>query len=123
MSTIIKVILLTLLVILITNLVPGVSVDSIWPTAVVAGIVIAFLNSFIKPLAQAIALPITFLTFGLFSFVINAILFWATGPILGWVGGLIGVTMVFVVSTWFAAFVGGLIAALGVWVINQLFEE
>ncbi|MFI5226713.1 MAG: phage holin family protein, partial [Candidatus Limnocylindrales bacterium] len=37
-------------------------------------LVFALVNTFIKPLVKALSLPISFLTLGLFSFVINAAL-------------------------------------------------
>jgi putative membrane protein len=122
MKTILKVILLALLVTLITQVVPGVSVDAFWPTAVVAGIVLGFINSFVKPIAQVLAIPLTVLSFGLFAIVLNAILFWLIGPIVGWIAGIIGITMVFTVSGWFAAIVGGVISAIGTWILDQLFD-
>lgn len=53
-------------------LVPGVTV-TIGGT-IVAAIVLAALNLVIRPILMAIALPITILTLGLFSLVINALL-------------------------------------------------
>ena len=44
-------------------------------TALVVALVFAVLNFLVKPLFQFIAFPITLLTFGLFSFVINACIF------------------------------------------------
>lgn len=39
----------------------------------------AVINAVIRPVVKLLALPINCLTFGLFSFVINAVLFWAAG--------------------------------------------
>lgn len=47
-------------------------VDSFWPAAVIAAVVLAFANAIIKPIVKVLALPITVLTLGLFSLVINA---------------------------------------------------
>lgn len=122
MSGIIKVVLLAILIMLITQFVPGVAVNAFWPTAVVAGIVLAFLNNTIKPILNILAIPISIITFGLIGLVINAFLFWAIGPILGWIGGLVGVSMTFTVSTWVGALIGGIIASLGVWVLNEIVD-
>lgn len=45
---------------------------------VVAGSIIGVLNVFVKPLMKLLSLPLVILTAGLFSFVINVIIFWLT---------------------------------------------
>ena len=49
-----------------------VSVDAFWPTAVIAALVLGLANAIIKPIVHVFTFPITLLTLGLFSFVINA---------------------------------------------------
>ncbi|HEX5322715.1 MAG TPA: phage holin family protein [Capsulimonadaceae bacterium] len=44
--------------------------------------VLAIVNAIIRPIVELVALPITCLTLGLFSFVINAILFWVVGQVM-----------------------------------------
>jgi putative membrane protein len=51
------------------------SIESFW-WALLAAIILAILNLFIKPLLHLISLPITILTLGLFSLIINGLLFW-----------------------------------------------
>ena len=58
---------------LLSKLIPGIHVDSIWSALLVA-VVIALLGLTIGTFMQVIALPITIITFGLFAFVVNAIL-------------------------------------------------
>ena len=45
-------------------------------TALVAAIVLAFLNTLIRPILLLLTLPITLLTLGLFALVINGLMFW-----------------------------------------------
>lgn len=59
-------------------LIPGIEVSSFW-SAMLAGVIIALINAFIKPLIQIITLPINIVTIGLFSLVINALLFMLAG--------------------------------------------
>lgn len=47
-------------------------VDSFWPAAVIAAVVLGLANAIIKPIVSLLALPITLLTLGLFSLIINA---------------------------------------------------
>ncbi len=48
------------------------SVDAFWPTAVIAAVVLGIVNAIVKPIVKLLALPVTLLTLGLFSLVINA---------------------------------------------------
>lgn len=44
----------------------------------IGGLIIGTLNTFVKPLMKLLSFPIVFMTAGLFSFVINVIIFWLT---------------------------------------------
>jgi putative membrane protein len=59
---------------LIARYVPGFALDG-WIWALVAAIVFGLVNTFIGPLLKLVSLPITFLTLGLFTIVINWALF------------------------------------------------
>jgi len=60
--------------IIISKLPIGVEIDSI-QKALVAALVFGILNAFLKPILTFLAAPITFLTLGLFTVIINAIIF------------------------------------------------
>lgn len=49
-------------------------VESFWPAAVIAAVVLALVNAFVKPLVHLVSLPVTILTLGLFALVINALM-------------------------------------------------
>jgi putative membrane protein len=66
---------------LVANIVPGVAIDNIG-TAFFASLIMALVNMLIKPLLTLLTLPINFLTFGLFSFVISAGMFGLTAAIV-----------------------------------------
>jgi len=70
MKLVIKLLIATLAVFLSAYLIPGVSVDG-FQTAFIVAIVLGVLNVFLKPLLVILTLPVTILTLGLFSFVIN----------------------------------------------------
>ena len=55
--------------------VPGVAIAT-FPVAIFAAISIGFINSSIKPLIKLMSLPITLLSLGSFSLVINSFCFW-----------------------------------------------
>ncbi|CAN5218594.1 hypothetical protein BH09PAT2_BH09PAT2_03260 [soil metagenome] len=54
-------------------LTPHVKLDG-FMTAVIVSIVLALMNTFVKPIISLLTLPINLLTLGLFSFIINGIL-------------------------------------------------
>jgi putative membrane protein len=56
-------------------LVPSVQVDS-FATALVAALLLGFVNTIIRPVLVLLTLPVTVVTLGLFIFVINGLLFW-----------------------------------------------
>ncbi|MGP4105545.1 phage holin family protein [Virgibacillus sp. L01] len=51
-------------------------------TAILASVILAILNMIVKPILVVLTLPITFLTLGLFLFVINAITLMITQSIM-----------------------------------------
>lgn len=52
-------------------------------TGILAALVLGILNGILRPFLQLISLPLTLLTFGLFGFVINAVILWLTSWIVG----------------------------------------
>jgi putative membrane protein len=45
-------------------------------------LLVGFLNLFVRPALVVLTLPVTFLTLGLFLFIINALMFWAAAELL-----------------------------------------
>ncbi|HEY8388718.1 MAG TPA: phage holin family protein, partial [Parasegetibacter sp.] len=52
---------------------PGISITDYW-TAIILVLVLSVLNAIVKPLLVLLTLPVTIFTFGLFLFVINALI-------------------------------------------------
>ena len=69
----------TLLV--IPYVVPAIAVESFW-IALLTALMLGLLNVFIRPLLIVLTLPLNVLTLGLFTFVINALLFWFAGSFI-----------------------------------------
>lgn len=59
-------------------IVPGIEVAN-FVSAMFACVIIALINTFIKPFLQAVTLPINIVTIGLFSLVLNALLLMLAG--------------------------------------------
>ena len=59
-------------------IIPGIEINTFW-TAMFACVIIALINTFIKPVLNLITLPINIITIGLFSLILNALLFMLAG--------------------------------------------
>ncbi|MDZ7957189.1 MAG: phage holin family protein [Aulosira sp. DedQUE10] len=99
--------LATAVALLITSrIVYGFEVKS-FVAALVAAVIIGLVNGFIRPILRFFAFPITLLTFGLFTFVINALTLWlASGltpgsgfEIKGFLPALLGSIVLAIVSS------------------------
>ena len=68
--------LATALGLLIVDLiVPGVDIAN-FPAAMIAAVAIGLVNSSIRPILSLLSLPLTFVTLGGFSLVVNGVCFW-----------------------------------------------
>lgn len=97
---------------LVAYLFPGINVAGLWPSAIVAALALGFANAFIRPILTVLTLPLSCLTFGLFSLVLNAALFWAVSE---FVDG-------FSVEGALTALAGSVVYSLLTAGINQFFE-
>jgi putative membrane protein len=72
----------------LAHLYNGVEVTS-FGAAMAAALVIGIFNLIVRPALVVLTLPVTFVTLGLFLFVINAFMFWAAAGLLDgfWVRG------------------------------------
>ncbi len=71
MNFLLKIVISALAVFLVDKLLPGVSVDDFWSALLVA-VVLAFLNTIVKPVLTLLTIPITVFTLGFFLLAINA---------------------------------------------------
>lgn len=78
---IVQILILTFAVILTSYLLPGITVQSFW-TALLVALVLGLLNAFVKPLMIFLTIPFTLVTFGLFLFVINALIIMLAGSLV-----------------------------------------
>jgi putative membrane protein len=93
--------LTALILMLVDAILPGISIHG-FGTALLAAFVMGLVNFFIRPLLNFLTLPLNILTLGLFSFVVNAILF----ALVAWI------VPGFVVSNFLSALIGSLLLAL-----------
>lgn len=74
---IIRYIIIAGVILIIPRYLKGIVVDG-FTTALLVALVMGFLNSFVKPFLHIISFPITFMTLGLFSLVINVAIVYLT---------------------------------------------
>ena len=65
----------TLALLVVVNVVSGISVAR-WETLLVGALVIGLLNAFLRPVLFFLTLPVTVVTLGLFTLVLNGIIFY-----------------------------------------------
>jgi len=94
----------------VMKLVPGIQIDR-FQDLLVGALVLGLLNAFLRPLVLLLTLPVTVVTLGLFTLVINGLMFY------------LAATMVhgFQVSGFGAAFVAALLFSIFTFILNMLF--
>jgi putative membrane protein len=73
MNLLMRIIVTSVVAFGLSYLLDGIKFDTFW-TAIIVAIVLAILNAIVKPVLIFLTLPITLVTFGLFLFVINALM-------------------------------------------------
>lgn len=111
MSFLLRILATAVAVYLTVNLVPGIDVTGGWMTLGIIAIVWSVIVSVIKPVLSVLALPITIITLGLFSLVLNALLFW----------GMEIIVPGFDVTGFVPALLGSLVLSIFSWVIQKVF--
>jgi putative membrane protein len=100
-GVILRTLILMLGLFLASAIVPGVSISGAG-TFILASILLALVNVFVRPIALLLTLPITIVTLGLFLFVVNAAMF---GLVAAMLDG-------FLVSGFWAAVFGAIVVSI-----------
>jgi putative membrane protein len=95
--------------VIVAYFVPGFELRG-FVAALIAAIVIGFVNSTLGLILKVLTFPLTIVTFGLFLIVINAIMLKMAAA----------VTPGFAVHTWTAAFIGAIVLAIVSWFLHWL---
>lgn len=105
MKIILHWLILTIGIMITAYFVPGIQVSGII-TALIAGAVLGLINFIIKPILRILTLPINILTLGLFSIVLNGLLFYLLSLIVS------GVT----ITSFTAAVIGSIVVSIINWI-------
>jgi putative membrane protein len=109
MRFLVRLVLNGLAIIIAAWLLPGIHITSPL-SALLAGVILGFVNAIVRPVLFFLTLPLTLLTLGLFIFVLNAICFALTAWL---VPG-------FSVDGFFSALVGALLVSVVSWILNGI---
>lgn len=104
--------ILTLAILAAAYVVEGIEVSS-FLTALLAAAILAILNAFLRPVLFLLTLPLTILTLGLFTFVINALLLMLVSTVIAG----------FAVKGFWAALVGSLLISVVSWLLTTLISD
>ncbi len=101
-----RLLITALAVMLASAVLPGLVTlrDGDFMSAVLFALVLGVLNAFVRPVLLLLTFPLTLLTLGLFTFVVNALVFWLAAQVpvgvhvVGFWGAFLGALVVSVVS-------------------------
>lgn len=109
MHLVIRFIINAIVLYCIAKFVPGFNHDVSAGTAIIAAIIFGIVNMFLGPILRLLSAPINWLTHGIFSFVVNFILFAITvffapgfshsGEVNPWLADLYGTIIMTIVAT------------------------
>jgi putative membrane protein len=112
MDLIIRLLLNASVFLLVSRVVPGFEVASLW-TALWAALIFGFMNALIRPILLAISLPLSILSLGLFTLVVDA----AVMALTAWlVPG-------FSVSSFLAALIGWVLVSFGSMIVSSILRD
>ncbi len=95
---------------IVSNIVPGVIVES-FGSALIAAIILGLVNALVKPALLILTLPLTVVTLGLFAFIINALMLLLVGSLApgfhvdGWTAAIIGSILLSLITMLFHSLV------------------
>lgn len=107
-------VVVALVILSLPSFVPGIEIASdAFGTAMLVALFFGILNAVVRPIILLIAFPITLITLGLFSFVVNAGLFW-------WVGSFV---KGFYVAGFVPALLGSLVVSATAFIVDKLIGD
>jgi putative membrane protein len=115
MGLLIRIVVNAVALIAVAYVVPGIHVSGFFG-ALIAALILGIVNAVLRPILVILSLPLELVTLGLFTLVINALLFWLVGALH------VGLS----VDGFWPAFWGAIVMAIVSWVLSLFtrgFEE
>lgn len=116
MNMIIRIVVTAAALWVTTAVVPGIRIESSVAAFLVVAAIFGLVNVFIRPVVKLLSLPVTLITLGLFSFVINALMLMLTAWLVGNVMSIEGSGM----SQFFTALIGSVVISIASTVISWI---
>ncbi len=107
MGFLIRLVVNAIALIIVAYIVPGIHVSGIGG-AIIAALILGVVNAILRPILIILSLPLEVVTLGLFTLVINALLFWLVGALH------VGLD----VAGFWPAFWGAIVMAIVSWLIS-----
>ncbi len=105
MAFFVRTLINALVVFFLAHYIPGITVDR-FLSALFFAVILGILNALLRPLFVILTLPLHLLTFGLFTLVTNAVIFWLASTIS------FGVEVQTVAAAFWSSFIVGAISIL-----------
>jgi putative membrane protein len=99
----------TMALFVVVNIVAGIGVER-WQTMLAGALALGLLNAFFRPILLVLTLPVNVLTLGLFTLVINGLIFYLAAWLIKG----------FYVAGFWSAFVAALVFSIVSFLLNQL---
>lgn len=93
--------------------------DTQWWGYLIMALIFTFVNALLKPILKLLTCPLILLTLGLFTLVINTLLFWLTGLL----GGVFGSGFGYQIDNFWAGLLGALLVGVVNTVLTLLFRD
>jgi putative membrane protein len=107
--------------VIVSGILPGIRITgNTLPTLVVVALIFGLINTLIKPIVQILTCPIILLSLGLFMFIINGVLLYATAFISGLVSQNVGVGGTLQIDNLLWAILGSIIVTAVSLVLERL---
>jgi putative membrane protein len=109
MGFLIRLLVNAVALIAVTHVVPGIHVSG-FVAALIAALILGIVNAILRPILFLITLPLQIVTLGLFTLVINGLLFWLVGALH------IGLS----VDGFWPGFWGAIVMSIVSWILSAL---
>lgn len=107
-NILIRIVILTIGVAAAAYMLPGIDAQG-WEPVLKAALLLAVINALVKPVLFLLTLPITILTLGIFTFILNGLILWFVGTVISG----------FEIDGFFSAVLGSIIISIISIVLNR----
>jgi putative membrane protein len=105
-------------VLVVNNTIGGITLDSpTWQSYIWIALIFGLVNALVRPIIKVLTCPLIILTLGLFTLIINTLLFY----LVGWIGTWFGVG--YRIEHFFAAFLGALVVTVVSVVLSAVLRD